>query len=828
MKSSNFQNDINNDGDLDKNEILNFNNDDDDNDPGDAGAGNLISKLKLHEEKFNDFDMNGWVDLNAIKEKINSQPPAVKLRLPESKPNDNDEPILNNNNDRRNDDDDDAAAVVLNNDSFQNVDILINDIKTVFPDNQNNIVNRWTGFLNWLSDPGLGLEIMRQNSMTIKMGDISKENAGQLYVDGRLILGENLINFISDMNNDNMMVVPGVWSFNSDLNEFLDYLNSKNSGEENTFDALNYSYLKFLSSQYNEFIKQSFGSGSDLEIIFRHTNIRDPMKELRQLQKTEWTKFLQILFDYFINRYANNTSNNENTRRIYLNKLDNKTSNQVLYEFDQGLRKITNSYTIFYNRFRDFLIDFIFALPVENLRRLIKNINFYSGNNIDNTSLNLLLNENIQNLEQQLQSKIINEIIDLSIKCFFQTGKLPISEERILNVGDIDIPPNTTAIPDIVSLYYQYADNPLIQNILSIQSICMWLYAFNIDHRELVRAAIQELFMNLSYESLRYPLDNMRFLFIEAVLNNFGYEFQNFIQTISIELENAQGDSQTITFNKNLTNFEKQNIAIEDYSFNQYSNRLEQNMIEDLDKEIIDTKLKNEEKINEFIEDGTLEWDTDDINLLEKKVEDLEYNPISDIKIKQKNQYLTNLKEELIDSLVKDSNAEIIEEVRRREAIHLGNINNLTRQIEILNDQNNLLNNKIQHNYSETLPIRNSSIPENIDVKQIEKYLRDNNSTNVKLLDTVNILKEELTTQKEQQKLQQEQHVQEKYQLSLKMDAMTENLIKQNSDFINNEKKRLQDEFEIAKENLENEIINVDKKNYLDVDVLKDISDDSG
>ena len=89
-------------------------------------------------------------------------------------------------------------------------------------------------------------------------------------------------------------------------------------------------------------------------------------------------------------------------------------------------------------------------------------------------------------------------------------------------------------------------------------------------------------------------------------------------------------------------------------------------------------------------------------------------------------------------------------------------------------------------------------------------------------MDTVNILKEELTTQKEQQKLQQEQYEQEKYQLSLKMDAMTANLIKQNSDFINNEKERLQDEFEIAKENLQNEINNVDKKNYLDVNVLKD------
>ena len=517
--------------------------------------------------------------------------------------------------------------------------------------------------------------------------------------------------------------------------------------ENDTSDSFNYAYLKFLSSQYNKFVQQRFGSGSDLEIIFRHTDICDPMKQLRQLQKTEWTKFLQILFDYFINRYRNSASNGESTRKIYLNKLDDKTSNQVLNEFDQGLRKISHSYTIFYNRFRDFLNNFILTLPSENLHILIKNINFYSGNNIDSTSLNLLFNESIQNLDTQVQSTIINEIIELSIKCFFQTGKLPISSEKILDIGDIEIPSNTFAFPDILSLYYQYADYPSIQNILSIQSICMWLYAFNNDHRELVRAAIQELFMNLSYESLRYPLDNMKFLFIEAVLNNFGYEFRNFIQSLSYELENERGDLQTITFNKNLTNFEKQNIAIEDYSFNQYSDCIEQNMIEDMDKEIIDKNIKNEEKITEFIDDRTLEWDTDDINFLEKKVEDLEYNPISEVKLKQKNRYLTNLREELLETLLQDSNAEIIEEARRREDIHLGNINNLTRQIEILNDQNNLLNNKIKHNYSETLD--RSSIPENIDTKQIEKYLRDNNSTNSKLLDMVGILKDELHSQQE-------------------------------------------------------------------------------
>ena len=148
----------------------------------------------------------------------------------------------------------------------------------------------------------------------------------------------------------------------------------------------------------------------------------------------------------------------------------------------------------------------------------------------------------------------------------------------------------------------------------------MWLYAFNNDYRELVRAAIHRIIYEFIYTKVyAIHLDNMKFLFIEAVLNNFGYEFRNFIQSLSYELENKRGDLQTITFNKNLTNFEKQNIAIEDYSFNQYSDRVEQNMIEDMDKEIIDKNIKNEEKITEFIDDRTLEWDTDDINFFKKK-----------------------------------------------------------------------------------------------------------------------------------------------------------------------------------------------------------------
>ena len=95
MKSSNFKNDINNDSDLDEDEMLNFNNDNFDD--GDGGGGNLISKLKLQEKEFNDFDMDRWWDLNEVKEKINSEPPTVKLRRRQPKGGDNVEPLLNNN-----------------------------------------------------------------------------------------------------------------------------------------------------------------------------------------------------------------------------------------------------------------------------------------------------------------------------------------------------------------------------------------------------------------------------------------------------------------------------------------------------------------------------------------------------------------------------------------------------------------------------------------------------------------------------------------------------------------------------------------------------------
>ena len=55
------------------------------------------------------------------------------------------------------------------------------------------------------------------------------------------------------------------------------------------------------------------------------------------------------------------------------------------------------------------------------------------------------------------------------------------------------------------------------------------------------------------------------------------------------------------------------------------------------------------------------------------------------------------------------------------------------------------------------------------------------------------------------------------------MDKLTEDLIQQNNDFMNNEKKRLQEEFEIMKGNLQKEIVDVEEKNYLDITATEDV-----
>ena len=110
-----------------------------------------------------------------------------------------------------------------------------------------------------MSHPALGLQVMKENNMVIKMGDLSKRGAGQLYVDGRLIPGENMIDFISNMNNTRMMTIPHRWHYKRDLTQFINYLNLLDV-DNNMLDVMSYPYFKYLILRYNEYLSL-YGTG---------------------------------------------------------------------------------------------------------------------------------------------------------------------------------------------------------------------------------------------------------------------------------------------------------------------------------------------------------------------------------------------------------------------------------------------------------------------------------------------------------------------------------------------------------------------------------------
>ena len=119
---------------------------------------------------------------------------------------------------------------------------------------------------------------MQENRISIKMGDITKEGARQIYIDGQLIPGENLIDFISDMNNDRMLTLPSVWQFNNNLRHYTGYfslLDKQGSFDDNKNDTMNYAYLKFLVGRYNDFVKQ-IGNSENLMLPLKHIGIKSP------------------------------------------------------------------------------------------------------------------------------------------------------------------------------------------------------------------------------------------------------------------------------------------------------------------------------------------------------------------------------------------------------------------------------------------------------------------------------------------------------------------------------------------------------------------------
>ena len=148
---------------------------------------------------------------------------------------------------------------------------------------------------------------MNENNMVIKMGDITKNGAGQLYVDRRLIPSENLIDFISNMNNSRMMTIPFRWQYDQNLSQFFNYLLALDHDFDDTSttsaDVMNYPYFKYLISRYNKYVSQY---GRDL-ISLKHTFRKDPYYILKRTQKIEWTTFLQTLFNWYIGKFEINT-----------------------------------------------------------------------------------------------------------------------------------------------------------------------------------------------------------------------------------------------------------------------------------------------------------------------------------------------------------------------------------------------------------------------------------------------------------------------------------------------------------------------------------------
>ena len=127
-------------------------------------------------------------------------------------------------------------------------------------------------------------------------------------------------------------------------------------------------------------------------------------------------------------------------------------------------------------------MTFVESLPSKNLKIFLKNLTFYSGNSVKSDLFTLI--NNSSGIDADERQRLMNKIFELSIASFYQTGKIPISGEKYLDIDDITLPPDTENFPNTIRLYFQYKDQYLIQSIVSLQAIAMWLYVFNPQHRD--------------------------------------------------------------------------------------------------------------------------------------------------------------------------------------------------------------------------------------------------------------------------------------------------------------------------------------------------------
>ena len=376
---------------------------------------------------------------------------------------------------------------------------------------------------------------------------------------------------------------------------------------------MSYPYFKYLISRYNEY-SSLYGMGE--QILLKHTMRRDPYEILQQTQKLEWTKFLQTVFDWFVSTNSKTSGlqrdSNMELSVDYQSGASNGgeiTSDDAMAPFKQGMKKLTNAYTIYFNQFKEFVMSFVDNLPMENLKIFLKNLTFYSGSGVRSDILGFI-NMPAHMMEDIDRRKIMQEIFEMCIASFYQTGKIPILGEKYLDIGDITLPPDTENFPDTIRLYFQYRDQYLIQSIVLLQAIAMWLYAFNSQHLELVRTTMQEFYMNLTYESLRYPEDNMRFYLIESLMNNFNYKLMRYVSEMTDGLDARDSSS---TYNKFIENDEKLNVSLEEVKLRQREQELQNEILRDNVEKQMAKQLTLDRKLDQIMEDKPqLEWEYHD------------------------------------------------------------------------------------------------------------------------------------------------------------------------------------------------------------------------
>ena len=223
-------------------------------------------------------------------------------------------------------------------------------------------------------------------------------------------------------------------------------------------------------------------------------------------------------------------------------------------------------------------------------------------------------------------------------------------------------------------------------------------------------------------------------------MNNFNYELLRYISELTNELE-AQNSSST--YNKFIENEEKINVTLDNVKMRQRKQNLQNEILrENLERQMT-KQLALENKLKKIMQEKPqLQWDyqfDEDERQRELSEKESNNNLIRHFKEKE----FQEAKNNFLENLCEESNAILINDLRRREDIRNGNINNLSRQIEVLND--NLLNNKLPLNSIDVLNTNgDGSHLDQSQLNALDKYLYEDNTNDSQLIDTLGVLKDEI------------------------------------------------------------------------------------